>query len=181
MPTEFKIALNKALCLRADLHASVVLAFVVVFVPWELASANAEYRDEPVCVVSGKANLRIKPTTSSKITWVVGRNMPLHRVAVDNRGWSQVRDLRGQTHWVISKNISPTESCAVVRVRTAALHNGPGASAPRAEFGVADRYTPFRKVDRNGGWVLLEDEYRGSYWTRDSNLWIPVKRSRVSF
>jgi SH3-like domain-containing protein len=144
------------------------------------SSALAEPRDEPVCVVAPKAKLRSGPSTSSKITWIVGKHMPLQRIAVEN-GWSQVRDLRGQTHWVYSKSVSVNESCAVVRVRTAALHTGPGTNQPRAEFKVADRYTPFKKVDREGSWVRLEDDYRGSYWTRDSNVWIPVKRSRMSF
>ncbi|CAN5554392.1 hypothetical protein BH10BDE1_BH10BDE1_35030 [soil metagenome] len=143
-------------------------------------SAAADPRDEPVCVLVPKAKLRSGPSTSSKVTWIVGKHMPLQRIAVEN-GWSQVRDLRGQTHWVISKNVSLNESCAVVRVRTAALHIGPGTNQPRADYRVADRYTPFKKVDREGAWVRLEDEYRGSYWTRDSNVWIPVKRSRMSF
>lgn len=137
-------------------------------------------RNEPVCVTASRAKLRTAPTTSSKVTWEVGRNMPLQRIAVA-KGWSQVKDLRGQTHWVISKNVSAHESCAVVRVRTAALHKGPKQGDPRADFKVADRYTPFKKVDREGTWVRLEDEYRGSYWTRDSNVWIPVKRSRLTF
>lgn len=147
-----------------------------------LGSAVAEpvEKNEPVCVVSAKAKLRSAPSTSARVTWIVGKNMPLHRIAAD-KGWSQVRDLRGQTHWVISKNISPNESCAVVRVRTAELRAGPGNDQARAEYKVADRYTPFRKIDREGSWIRLEDEYRGSYWTRDSNVWIPVKRSRMSF
>lgn len=149
-----------------------LLSSLLVFDP-----ARAE---EPVCVVAPKAKLRAAPSTNSRITWNVGRNMPLQRITKQGV-WSQVRDLRGQTHWVISKNISTKESCAVVRVRTAALHKGPSQSEPRADFKIADRYTPFKKVDREGAWVRLEDEYRGSYWTRDSNVWIPVRRSRMSF
>ncbi len=144
------------------------------------SEAHAEPRDEPVCVMSPKAKLRARPSVGSRVTWVVARHMPLQRIAVEN-GWSQVRDVRGQTHWVISRNVAVNQSCAVVRVRTAALHKGPGQSEPRADFKVADRYTPFKKIDREGAWVRLEDEYRGSYWTRDSNVWIPVKRSRMSF
>lgn len=164
---------------RAMIAVMVFLGVSVGLVQNETAAA-ASARNEPVCVVSSKANLRARPSTAARVTWVVGRHMPLQRLAVEN-GWSQVQDLRGQTHWVISKNVSSEGSCAVVRVRTAALHRGPGATQPRAEFKVADRYTPFRKVDRDGAWVRLEDDYRGSYWTRESNVWIPVKRSRMSF
>ena len=134
---------------------------------------------DPVCVTVPKTNLRASPSTNAKVTWIVGRNMPLQRVGREG-GWSKVRDLRGQTHWVISKNLSSNESCAVVRVRTAALHKAPG-NGERADFRQADRYTPFKKTDREGGWVRLEDEYKGSFWTRDTNVWIPVRRSRMSF
>ena len=141
--------------------------------------APAANEGEPVCVSVSKTNLRASPSTSAKVTWVVGRNMPLQRMGRE-AGWSKVRDLRGQTHWVISKNLSANESCAVVRVRTATLHKIP-RNPERADFRQADRYTPFKKTDREGGWVRLEDEYKGSFWTRDTNVWIPVRRSRMSF
>ena len=141
--------------------------------------APAANEGEPVCVSVPKTNLRASPSTSAKVTWVVGRNMPLQRMGRE-AGWSKVRDLRGQTHWVISKNLSANESCAVVRVRTATLHKIP-RNPERADFRQADRYTPFKKTDREGGWVRLEDEYKGSFWTRDTNVWIPVRRSRMSF
>lgn len=145
----------------------------------DLGRNPAAIDGEPVCVTVPKTNLRASPSTAAKVTWIVGRNMPLQRVGRE-AGWSKVRDLRGQTHWVISKNLSTNESCAVVRVRTAALHKGPG-NAERADFRQADRYTPFKKTDREGGWVRLEDEFKGTFWTRDTNVWIPVRRSRMSF
>ncbi len=146
-----------------------------------LPEASAEESmNEPVCVIAAKAKLRSLPSTNAKVTWNVGRNMPLQRISTA-KGWSQVKDLRGQTHWVISKVISANQSCAVVRVRTAQLLKGGAPGAEPADFKVADRYTPFKKVDREGQWVRLEDEYRGSYWTRESNVWIPVRRSRMSF
>lgn len=141
--------------------------------------APAANEGEPVCVSVPKTNLRAAPSTGAKVTWVVGRNMPLQRMGRE-AGWSKVRDLRGQTHWVISKNLSSHESCAVVRVRTATLHKIP-RNPERADFRQADRYTAFKKTDREGGWVRLEDEYKGSFWTRDTNVWIPVRRSRMSF
>ncbi len=159
---------------RAFLIAGVLTSLLVV------TEVRAQEINEPVCVIAPKAKLRSGPSTASRVTWVVGKNMPLQRIGKEN-GWSRVQDLRGQVHWVISKNVSVNATCAVVRVRTAALHKGPGATVARADFKMADRYTPFKKVDREGAWVRLEDEYRGSYWTRDSNVWIPVKRSRMSF
>ncbi len=161
--------------LTAGLLASLL---ATIFVP--LAYSAEEPLNEPVCVIAAKAKLRAAPAVTAKVTWNVGRNMPLQRIATAN-GWSQVKDLRGQTHWVISKVISANQSCAVVKVRTAALRKGFSKEDGPADFKVADRYTPFKKTDREGNWVRLEDEYQGSYWTREANVWIPVRRSRVSF
>lgn len=135
---------------------------------------------EPVCVVTPKARLRVSPSTNAKISWVVGQHMPLERLSSKD-GWSRVRDLRGQVHWVISKAVAANEACAVVRVRTAPLHAGPGPRAPRADFRSADRYTAFKRVDRESGWVRVEDSYRGTFWTQENNLWIPIKKSKMAF
>jgi len=135
---------------------------------------------EPVCVVARKARLRVKPSSKAKVSWVVGQHMPLERLGTKD-GWSRVRDLRGQVHWVISRAVSPNLACAVVRVRTAPLLSGPGPKAPPAGFKSADRYTAFKRVDREIGWVRLEDNYKGSFWTQESNLWIPIKRSQMEF
>lgn len=106
--------------------------------------------------------------------------MPLERLSQQN-GWSRVRDLRGQIHWVISKNVTTNASCAVVKVRTAALVKGSGGNGGPADFRVADRYTPYKRIEREGEWIRLEDDFRGTYWTKVTNLWIPMRRSRVSF
>lgn len=135
---------------------------------------------EPVCVSVPKARLRRAPSTSSKITWVIGRHMPLERLGQKN-GWSRVRDMRGQIHWIISRNVDPNATCAVVKVRTASLVKTSGENGEPAEFRVADRYTPYRRIEREGDWVRIEDEYRGDYWTKVSNLWIPVRRTTVNF
>ncbi|MDX9730777.1 MAG: SH3 domain-containing protein [Bdellovibrionales bacterium] len=137
-----------------------------------IAQVKEGVRAEPVCVVSRSARLRARPSTNAPITWNVGRYMPFERLRTEN-GWSQVRDLRGQTHWVISKNVSPKESCVVVRARTAKLHQGPGYSEPVSEFGVADRYMPFRHVEKKGSWVKIEDDFKGVFWTQASNVWTP--------
>lgn len=158
-----------------------IIPFLFTLGSFEASRAADDDRfPEPVCVMSAKAKLRAAPATSSKVTWTVGKHMPLERLDIQN-GWSKVRDLRGQVHWVISRNVAPNQSCAVVKVRAAALVKGPGEKEGPADFKVADRYTPFKKVDREGLWVRLEDDYKGKYWTRDANVWIPVRRSRVSF
>ncbi len=144
------------------------------------ARASEPTAAEPVCVKAEKARLRAGPSTNARITWNVGRFMPLERVGRQAE-WSQVRDFRGEKHWVISTNLTTDESCAVIKVKAASLRQGPGSQFPKADFQVADRYTPFKKVDREGEWVKLEDDFKGSYWTLDSNVWMPVKRTQISF
>jgi SH3-like domain-containing protein len=157
------------------------LAFFLIPMGMFFQTAHAEGRfPEPVCVSSAKARLRAAPSTNSKVTWNVGRYMPLERLSEQN-GWSRVRDLRGQTHWVISSNITTNATCAVVKVRVATLVKGSGGSGGPADFQVADRYTPYKRIEREGDWVRLEDDFNGTYWTKVSNLWMPMKRTRLAF
>jgi SH3-like domain-containing protein len=135
---------------------------------------------EPVCVVVPKANLRTGPNTKSPISWTVAQNMPLMRVE-DKNGWSQVVDLDGNKHFVPSKSVSTKISCAVIKTKTAKLRKGPGSGKPEADLAIAEKYTPFRKLDRDGAWLLVQDEYRGKYWVNETNVWIPLNRSHIAF
>ncbi|HVK60944.1 MAG TPA: SH3 domain-containing protein [Bdellovibrionales bacterium] len=135
---------------------------------------------EPVCVKVPKANLRSGPGNKHAVTWTVSQNMPLMRLESKN-GWSQVQDLDGNKHWVPSKAVSARISCAVVKTKTAKLRKGPGSSKPEAELAVAERYTPFRKLDRDGAWLLVQDEYSGKYWVNETNVWIPMMRASFTF
>ena len=135
---------------------------------------------EAVCVNKNKTALHQAPSSSSAVTWTVSENMPLLRVA-QKGSWSQVKDLDGQLHWVQSNAVTSRISCAVVKTRVAKLRRAPGSHQPAAEFESADKYTPFRKVDRDGSWVLVQDEYKGRYWVNESNVWIPVVRTSVAF
>lgn len=134
----------------------------------------------PVCVVNSKARLRANPSTNAKINWTVGQFMPLVRVQSKN-GWSQVKDLRGQTHWVINKALSTTETCAVVKARTTNLYINSDLNAQKYDIKIADRYSSYRRLDRQGEWVKLEDSFKGIFWVQDSSLWYPVRKSKVDF
>jgi len=134
----------------------------------------------PICVTAEKANLRSGPGQNFKVTWTVGKFMPLMQVGSKGQ-WIQVRDLDGEEHWINSSMVSRKVQCVVVKTRYANLRRGPRASAQIAEIQTADRYTPFKKVDREGSWVQVEDDYKSKFWISDSTLWWPVKRSSVRF
>ena len=137
--------------------------------------ANAE----AVCVQTKTAILRKGPSTSFPVTWTVGQNMPFLRVT-EKGGWSEVKDLDGQLHWVSSRVLSAKFQCGVVKAKQAKLRRG-GASKAPASLETADRYTPFRKVDRDGNQILVQDEYKAEYWIAENALWSPVVRTQMAF
>lgn len=135
---------------------------------------------EPVCITSARAKLHSGPGKNYPVSWLVGQHMPLLRIAKKG-SWSQVKDLDGEVHWVSTSAISTNISCAVVKTKTAKLLKGPGSQFPPAEYASVEKYTPFRKVDRDGEWLQVRDEYQGEYWINESNLWMPVVRSKIAF
>lgn len=138
-----------------------------------LANAQA------VCVQAKTAILRKGPGTSFPVTWTVGQHMPFLRIAEKN-GWAEVKDLDGQVHWVKASALTTKFQCGVVKARQAKLRRGTGSKAP-ASIESADRYTPFRKVDRDGSQVLVQDEYKAEYWIAENALWSPTTKTQVSF
>lgn len=106
--------------------------------------------------------------------------MPLNKV--DQKGsWIQVEDLDGAKHWVARSTVSNRINCVVVKSRSAPLRQGPGTKYPSSEPSFADRYTPFKKLNRDGAWIELQDEFRGKFWVYETNVWFPVMRTRISF
>lgn len=157
-----------------------MIARRLVFLTFLAIAAPASLRAEPVCVTSEKAILRKGPGTQFPVTWTVGQYMPFLRVS-QKSGWTQVEDLDGAKHWVSSSNVSTRISCVVVRSKTAPLRQGPGPKTPSAEIAFADRYTPFKKLNRDGAWIELQDNFKGKFWIYETNVWIPVIKSKISF
>lgn len=105
--------------------------------------------------------------------------MPLLRV--EKKGaWSQVQDVDGKSHWAMTSALTSKLSCAVIKTKSAKLRKQPNARVP-AQFAVVDKYTPFRKIERDGEWLLVQDEYKGKYWVNETNVWIPVQKMRIAF
>lgn len=111
--------------------------------------------------------------------------MPLLKIGEQRdkqkHNWLEVRDLDGEKHWVRSNAVSAKAVCVVVKSKSARLRQGPGKEHPLADLEAVDKFTPFKKLDREGEWVQIEDEYSGKYWVHEMNLWIPATRNSVSF
>ena len=144
------------------------------------AASKAVGPAEPVCVVRPHVSLRKGPGKDFGVSWAVPKYMPL--LKVDKKGgWFKVQDLEGETHWVSAANVSRKTACAVVKTKTAKLRQGPGTEHPLAELSSVDRYTPFRKIDRDGEWIQVKDDFNALYWVHETNVWMPVVRSKLSF
>lgn len=141
-----------------------------------LSAAHAQ----PVCVQRKNAQLRKGPGTNFPVTWAVGQYMPFMKLAEKN-GWAQVKDLDNQTHWVIASALTQRYGCAVVKTRQARLRREPSTRSPAAEPELVDRYTPFKKIDRNGSWIQVQDDHQSEFWMSETQLWIPTSSVKVAF
>lgn len=136
---------------------------------------------DPVCVITPKAHLRKGPGAKFPVSWTVTQNMPLMAVGQEKKGWIQVQDLDGESHWIAKSNVTSRFVCTVVKSKSARLRKGPGTEHPIAELNTVDRYTPFRKIDRDGAWLLVQDEYRAKYWVHETNVWLPSIKAKIRF
>lgn len=135
---------------------------------------------EPICVIKSGVKLHKGPGKRFAVTWTVPKYMPF--LMVDHNGkWLKVRDLEGETHWVEGSAVSHRTTCAVVKTKTAKLFTGDGPNRKPAELSSVDRYTAFKKIDRDDAWVKVRDEFAGTYWVHENNIWIPMARTKVGF
>ncbi len=132
-----------------------------------------------LCVTTDRANLRKGPGVEFKITWTVGKFMPLKKISRKG-GWYKVQDVDNETHWIQTSVVSEALSCVVVKSKTAVLRQGASVNSAPAEFTVVDRYTPFKKLERNGEYIQVTNEYE-SFWIKDSAVWYPVNKMVLSF
>ena len=133
-----------------------------------------------LCVVAEVANLRAGPGTNFKVSWVVGKYMPLLKVG-SSKGWYKVVDLEGQEHWVFPGLVSQRTKCVAVKRSKVSLRTGPGNKFPKAAYVYADRYTPFKRLTKKNAWYQVIDPSGNKFWVHEDNLWRPVRVTNVSF
>lgn len=138
------------------------------------------------CVDAQQTKLRSAPSRSAKVTWVVGKFMPL--VALEKKGqWSKVRDLDGEIHWVETRDLSTKYQCVVVKVGASVLRKGPATSEPKASAGLAERYMAFKRIDYlleeepPENWYKVVDEVGREAWVQQNHVWRPTTVTSVGF
>lgn len=133
-----------------------------------------------LCVTANEANLRAEPSSNGKLLWKVGKYMPL--LAVEQKGsWLLVKDLEGKKMWIYGSLVSDEIDCAVIKVGKAVLRKGPGKENPYTPLTVAHKYSPFKKLERDGAWLHLEDDYGFKHWVFENNLWEPLEYTSVTY
>lgn len=106
--------------------------------------------------------------------------MPL--AAVEQKGdWIQVRDLDGQKMWVHGGLVTDEFDCAVIKISKSTLRKGPGTQFAKTALSTAYKYMPFKKIDRDGAWLHIEDDYGYRHWVFENNLWEPLAYTQLSY
>lgn len=138
------------------------------------------FSGEALCVKSPKALLRQGPGAQFPISWEVGKYMPL-RVVERQGTWIKVKDLEGESHWVHRSSTTNAIECLVVRVNRASLWTKPAKQGARAMIPFADRYTPFKKLDRDEEWLQVQRPDGLTAWVAESHMWTPAASINLDF
>ncbi len=133
-----------------------------------------------LCVSADLANLRGGPGKKYKLTWTVGKYMPLLKVGY-KKGWYRVKDIDGAVHWVHQSLVSKRFKCVAVKSKKVNLRTGPGTKFSYAAYQSADRYFPFKKINHRNEWLQLIDASGNKVWAHENTLWRARKVSNISF
>lgn len=127
-----------------------------------------------LCASAVKVNLHKGPGPGFPKTWVVGKYMPLQELERKNR-WIKVKDMDGEEHWVDATQVTNKYRCVAVKSSVAQLRVGAGPQFPAPNLMMtADRYTPFKRVESEGPWVQVENDFGIKAWIHEKNLWRPI-------
>lgn len=145
-----------------------------------LISLSISFNAFALCVTATQANLRATPSSKGKLVWTVGKYMPL--LEVDQKGpWIQVKDLDGKRMWIYGSLVSDDIDCAVIKVSKSSLRRRPNSKAGKTPLMFAYKYAPFKKIERDGAWLHLQDNYGFKHWVYENNLWEPLEYTRVTY
>ena len=138
---------------------------------WSAFLLSALVNSRNLCVHSEFANLRKGPGTDFEKTLVVNKYTPLE--ALGKQGaWYEVKDFRGNRHWIRNDNVKTGMSCVVVKEEFAYLRQGPGRNWTKREV-QAPQYVGFLVLDRRPGWLRVKDIQGDIAWIAEHLVWGP--------
>jgi uncharacterized protein YgiM (DUF1202 family) len=122
---------------------------------------------QQLCVKASRANLRAGPGTDFRITWEVGKYMPLIQVGSEG-DWIKVKDVDGDLHWVYSPLVTDQMDCVTISASKANVRRKPSSRSDKW-FSV-EKYTSFKQTGKQDNWVKVE--YEGeTMWIFDTLVW----------
>lgn len=133
-----------------------------------------------LCVNASMANLRSGPGSQHAVSWVVGRYTPLVYEAAQGP-WYKVKDQDGKRHWVHRRLVTNRFKCLSIKTRTANLRKGAGSQFPTIKYRAAEKYETFLRLEKEGKWYSVKNNYGKKAWVHKSNVWIPRRNISVNF
>ena len=134
-----------------------------------------------LCVNTGKVTMYKGPGSQNPKSWVVSKYTPLQELERKDR-WIKVRDQDGEVHWVPSTQVTYKFRCVSIKSSVAQLRTGAGPQHPaHPTMMTADRYTPFKRVESDGPWVQVENDFGIKAWVHEKNLWRPVQMVKMNY
>ncbi len=114
-------------------------------------------------------------------SWTVGKYTPLQELERKDK-WIKVKDQDGEMHWVPSTQVTNKYRCVSIKSSVAQLRTGAGPqhSAPSLMM-TADKYTPFKRVESDGPWVQVENDFGIRAWIHEKNIWRPVSIVKMDY
>lgn len=134
-------------------------------------------KGQALCIKTEKANLYKSASTSSTVTWVVGKYTPLFE-AEKKGAWYRVKDMDDEEHWVQGSQVSKEMDCLAIKSTSVTLRVGPGPKSRVSPMGYADKYFTFQKLERDGAWLKVQDDFGTVSWVHESGVWEPLNYNR---
>lgn len=126
-----------------------------------------------LCVKIDGGYLRKEPSRTADVSWKVPRMMPL-RLIREKDGWSEVRDLDGEVHWVFNNIVTEDFLCDVIKSPKAILYKDrQGDPDDKANQFTGEKFMPVRRIKVEGDWVSVQNGIGQNWWIEKKHLWNP--------
>lgn len=133
-----------------------------------------------LCTQRSKNNLYKGPSVQYELSWQVGKYMPFKKLG-EKQSWIKVQDIDGEIHWISKSNVTESFPCGVIKLNHVNIRTQPKKNGSLAQIPFADKYTPFKKIDRDEQWIEIEDQWERRGWVFEDAIWFPVTFIDVEF
>lgn len=141
------------------------VCFILLFLLILLQQATVQAR--MVSINAAKVNLRTSPSTTSKVTFVLGQGFPL-KVLESKGKWLKVQDFEGDIGWVYAP-LTSSKRYMVVKKKLVNIRKRPNRNSKlvaQAKKGVA-----FRTLKQVRGWAKVKHSSGLTGWVSRKLVW----------